>query len=219
MCSASRLSPLIHRAGGSAQHLFGWNRHRRPGGSGLSHQRGRPVGCESESIPHILDSSRVVMAMVPYKYSLRVAQTAVFGLLDVPRPVSRFYKGQHDPTSASMLGRTAVDQQTSKDHVKSRVNEKVILVTGGARGMGAAHARLLVAEGAKVVITDVRHTEGEALAAQLGTSALYVRQDVSEPEEWCNAIASAESRFGALHGLVNNAGIASIAPIEQFPLD
>ncbi|MGY3611172.1 MULTISPECIES: glucose 1-dehydrogenase [unclassified Bradyrhizobium] len=100
-----------------------------------------------------------------------------------------------------------------------RVNEKVILVTGGARGMGAAHARLLVAEGAKVVITDILHAEGETLAAELGTSAIYVRQDVTQPAEWARAVAVAERSFGALHGLVNNAGIASMAPIEQFSLD
>ncbi|MHC2275480.1 3alpha(or 20beta)-hydroxysteroid dehydrogenase [Bradyrhizobium diazoefficiens] len=100
------------------------------------------------------------------------------------------------------------------------MNDKFILVTGGgARGMGAAYARLLVAEGAKVVITDILHTEGEALAAQLGGSTVYVPQDVTQPEEWAKAIASAERRFGALHGLVNSAGIAHIAPIEQFPLD
>ncbi|MGY4403749.1 glucose 1-dehydrogenase [Bradyrhizobium sp. USDA 3315] len=100
-----------------------------------------------------------------------------------------------------------------------RVNNKVILVTGGARGMGAAHARLLVAEGAKVVITDILHTEGEALAAQLGGSAIFVRQDVTQSEEWAEAVASAERRFGLLHGLVNNAGITNMAPLEQFPLD
>lgn len=100
------------------------------------------------------------------------------------------------------------------------MNDKFILVTGGgARGMGAAYARLLVAEGAKVVITDILHTEGEALAAQLGGSTVYVPQDVTQPEEWAKAIASAERRFGALHGLVKSAGIAHIAPIEQFPLD
>ncbi|MFK4534949.1 3alpha(or 20beta)-hydroxysteroid dehydrogenase [Bradyrhizobium ottawaense] len=99
------------------------------------------------------------------------------------------------------------------------MNDKFILVTGGARGMGAAYARLLVAEGAKVVITDILHTEGEALAAQVGGSTVYVPQDVTQPEEWAEAIASAERRCGALHGLVNSAGIAHIAPIEQFPLD
>ncbi|MCA6105073.1 glucose 1-dehydrogenase [Bradyrhizobium australafricanum] len=100
-----------------------------------------------------------------------------------------------------------------------RVNNKVILVTGAARGIGAAHARLLVAEGAKVVITDILHIEGEALAAQLGESAIYVRQDVTQSGEWTEVIASAERRFGALHGLVNNAGIANVAPLEEFPLD
>ncbi|MCS3451368.1 MULTISPECIES: glucose 1-dehydrogenase [Bradyrhizobium] len=100
-----------------------------------------------------------------------------------------------------------------------RLKNKVILVTGGARGMGAAHARLLVAEGARVVITDILHIEGEALAAKLGESTVYVPQDVTQPKEWAEAVASAERRFGALHGLVNNAGIANMAPIEQFPLD
>ncbi|MDA9398637.1 glucose 1-dehydrogenase [Bradyrhizobium sp. CCBAU 45389] len=100
-----------------------------------------------------------------------------------------------------------------------RVSEKVILVTGGARGMGAAHARLLVAEGAKVVITDTLDNEGATFAAELGPSAIYVRQDVAQPGEWCQAIAAAEGKFGALHGLVNNAGIASMAPIERFPLE
>ncbi|MGY3443274.1 glucose 1-dehydrogenase [Bradyrhizobium sp. USDA 4473] len=100
-----------------------------------------------------------------------------------------------------------------------RLNNKVIMVTGAARGLGAAHARLLVAEGAKVVITDILHTEGEALAAELGGSAVYVRQDVTQPEDWAKAVASAELGFGVLHGLVNNAGIANMAPLEQFPLD
>ncbi|MEY9124708.1 NAD(P)-dependent dehydrogenase (short-subunit alcohol dehydrogenase family) [Bradyrhizobium yuanmingense] len=100
-----------------------------------------------------------------------------------------------------------------------RVSEKVILVTGGARGMGAAHARLLVAEGAKVVITDILDNEGATFAAELGPSAIYVRQDVAQPGEWSQAIAAAEGKFGALHGLVNNAGIASMAPIERFPLE
>ncbi|WP_312022819.1 SDR family NAD(P)-dependent oxidoreductase [Bradyrhizobium sp. 2S1] len=99
------------------------------------------------------------------------------------------------------------------------MNDKVILATGGARGMGAANARLLVAEGARVVITDILHTEGEALAAQLGNSTIYMPQDVTQPKQWAEAVASAEGRFGALHGLVNNAAIANIAPIEQFSLD
>ncbi|MGY4403580.1 SDR family oxidoreductase [Bradyrhizobium sp. USDA 3315] len=100
-----------------------------------------------------------------------------------------------------------------------RLADKVILVTGGARGMGAAHARLLVAEGARVVISDILHTEGEALAAQLGKSAVFVSQDTTRADEWAKAVASAELCFGALHGLVNNAGIVSAAAIEHFPLD
>ncbi|MCP3397203.1 glucose 1-dehydrogenase [Bradyrhizobium sp. CCGB20] len=100
-----------------------------------------------------------------------------------------------------------------------RVNEKVVLVTGAARGMGAAHARLLVAEGARVVVTDVLDQDGEALASELGNAAIYVHQDVSEPTSWATVIAAAQATFGTLHGLVNNAGVTSRASIEQFPLD
>lgn len=106
-----------------------------------------------------------------------------------------------------------------KDYVMGRVSEKVILVTGAARGMGAAHARLLVSEGARVVVGDIIDADGEALASELGNAAVYVHQNVSEPKSWAMAVAAAVSTFGALHGLVNNAGIASMAPIEQFPLD
>ncbi|MCP3475478.1 glucose 1-dehydrogenase [Bradyrhizobium sp. CCGUVB1N3] len=100
-----------------------------------------------------------------------------------------------------------------------RVNQKVILVTGAARGMGAAHARFLVSEGARVVVTDVLDADGEALAFELGNAAIYMHQDVSDPKAWATVVAAAEATFGTLHGLVNNAGIASMAPIEQFPLE
>ena len=88
----------------------------------------------------------------------------------------------------------------------ARFDNKVVLISGGARGQGAAEARLLVAEGAKVVIGDVREDEGKKLAAELGNRATFIRHDVMSEAEWAEVVAAAES-FGGLHGFVNNAGI------------
>jgi 3alpha(or 20beta)-hydroxysteroid dehydrogenase len=88
----------------------------------------------------------------------------------------------------------------------ARFDNKIILITGGARGQGAAEARMLVAEGAKVVIGDVLDAAGERLAAELGAAARYVHHDVTSEADWAAAIGAAEA-FGGLHGLVNNAGI------------
>ncbi|SDL86321.1 glucose 1-dehydrogenase [Nonomuraea jiangxiensis] len=82
---------------------------------------------------------------------------------------------------------------------------KVALVTGGARGMGAAHVRLFLAEGARVVFGDVLDEEGKALAEETG--AAYVRHDVTSLEEWRRAVATATDLHGKLDVLVNNAGI------------
>jgi len=88
----------------------------------------------------------------------------------------------------------------------ARFDNRIILITGGARGQGAAEARALVAEGAKVVIGDVLDAAGERLAAELGAAARYVHQDVTSEADWAAAIGAAEA-MGGLHGLVNNAGI------------
>ena len=88
-----------------------------------------------------------------------------------------------------------------------RLKGKVILISGGARGQGAAEARLCVAEGAKVVIGDVLESEGGRLASELGPAAVFVRQDVTREADWEAAVGMAVERFGGLHGLVNNAGI------------
>jgi 3alpha(or 20beta)-hydroxysteroid dehydrogenase len=97
-----------------------------------------------------------------------------------------------------------------------RVEGKVAIVTGAARGMGAAHARRLVAEGAKVVLGDVLDAEGEATATALGDGARYVHLDVTKPADWDEAVAVALDEFGGLDILVNNAGVVTIAPIEEF---
>ena len=97
-----------------------------------------------------------------------------------------------------------------------RLDGKVALVTGGARGIGAAIARAMVAEGAKVVIGDLLDHEGEALAVEIGGSAKYVHLDVTKPDEWEKAVATAVKVYGKLSILVNNAGIGAYAPIEQY---
>lgn len=87
-----------------------------------------------------------------------------------------------------------------------RLKGKVILISGGARGQGAAEARLFVAEGAQVVIGDVLDDEGRQLAAELGRAAVFVHQDVTREDDWERAV-NAAAALGGLHGLVNNAGI------------
>ena len=91
-----------------------------------------------------------------------------------------------------------------------RLEGKVALITGGARGQGAAEARLFSQEGAKVVIGDVLDDEGAQLAAEigeLGGDALFVHLDVTSEENWREAIGAATSSFGKLDILVNNAAI------------
>ncbi|HQT77481.1 MAG: hypothetical protein B7Z80_14090 [Rhodospirillales bacterium 20-64-7] len=87
-----------------------------------------------------------------------------------------------------------------------RLQGKIILITGAARGQGAAEARLFVREGAKVVMTDILEAEGQALAQELAPNAVFLRHDVTSEAEWQKAIDAAAG-LGGLHGLINNAGI------------
>jgi 3alpha(or 20beta)-hydroxysteroid dehydrogenase len=93
----------------------------------------------------------------------------------------------------------------------------VVLVTGAARGMGAEHVRQLVGLGARVVATDVLDEEGHALVAELGQNAVYQHHDVTAEADWIAAVAKAESRFGPVKHLVNNAGIVTFGTIEATP--
>jgi 3alpha(or 20beta)-hydroxysteroid dehydrogenase len=88
-----------------------------------------------------------------------------------------------------------------------RLDGKVAIITGASRGMGESHAREFVKQGARVVLTDVKEQAGQALAAELGSNALFVTQDVSQASEWTRVVAEAEKAFGPVTVLVNNAGI------------
>ena len=99
-----------------------------------------------------------------------------------------------------------------------RLDGKVAFISGGARGMGAAEARLFATEGAKVAIGDVLDDDGrqvEAAINESGGDCLFVHLDVTSEADWQEAIAAATSRFGGLHVLVNNAGIGGVSSLVE----
>jgi 3alpha(or 20beta)-hydroxysteroid dehydrogenase len=96
---------------------------------------------------------------------------------------------------------------------------KVALISGGARGMGAAHSRRFVAEGARVVLGDILDDDGTALAEELGTAARFVHLDVTRESDWADAVAACSSEFGRLDILVNNAGIGAGGSIADTLVD
>jgi len=96
----------------------------------------------------------------------------------------------------------------------ARVDGKVVLISGGARGMGAAHAEALVSEGARVVIGDVLDDAGRKVAEKLGDAGCFVHLDVTDADQWDAAVDATLTRFGRLDALVNNAGIVKIGPLR-----
>ncbi len=100
-----------------------------------------------------------------------------------------------------------------------RFSDKVIMVTGGSRGIGEAAIRRFHSEGAKVVIADILTEPGAALAGELGQNTLFQHLDVSSKPSWEEAIQKTEQIFGPLNVLVNNAGISDGGYIQDLPLE
>jgi 3alpha(or 20beta)-hydroxysteroid dehydrogenase len=99
----------------------------------------------------------------------------------------------------------------------AKLDGRVVIITGAARGQGEQEARLFTAEGARVVVSDVLDDQGEALAKELG--APYVHLDVSREEDWQAALAAARTAYGRVDGLVNNAGILRFNALVDTPLE
>jgi 3alpha(or 20beta)-hydroxysteroid dehydrogenase len=97
-----------------------------------------------------------------------------------------------------------------------KLDGRVVLITGAARGQGEQEARLFAAEGARVVVGDVLDDQGEALAKEIG--AHYVHLDVSQEADWAAAVRSAKAAYGRIDGLVNNAGILRFNELVDTPL-
>lgn len=98
-----------------------------------------------------------------------------------------------------------------------KLTDSTILVTGGARGIGAEICRTLSAEGASVVVADVLDDEGREVAGSI--NGLYVHVDVTNPDDWQAAVKAGVSSYGKLTGLVNNAGVVGFTPVGATSLD
>ena len=94
-----------------------------------------------------------------------------------------------------------------------RLRGKVAIITGAARGMGEAHAKRFVAEGARVILTDRSEAAGQQLAEELGERAMFIAHDVTDAAQWDRVVAAGEAVFGPVSVLVNNAGI--LGPVAR----
>jgi 3alpha(or 20beta)-hydroxysteroid dehydrogenase len=101
-----------------------------------------------------------------------------------------------------------------------QLDGKVVVVTGAAQGMGRRHVERCVADGARVVATDVQEDAGRAVVAPLGEAAAFVTHDVTDEAGWDRVIATAAERFGRLDGVVNNAAVyGGIKPLEDTSVE
>ena len=101
----------------------------------------------------------------------------------------------------------------------ARLKDKVVLISGGASGIGAETARLVVREGGRAAIADRDEARGRALARDLGDAALFTALDVTQENQWQRAVAATEAAFGGLHGLLNAAGVGVRNDVETCTLE
>jgi 3alpha(or 20beta)-hydroxysteroid dehydrogenase len=104
-------------------------------------------------------------------------------------------------------------------HYGGRLAGRVVIVSGGARGMGTAHVKRVIDEGGSVVFTDLREEDGAALARELGPRTRFVRADVTSLEDWERVVEVAHASFGPPSGLINNAGILDEGSIESTTVE
>ncbi len=95
-----------------------------------------------------------------------------------------------------------------------RLRGKIAVITGAAQGMGEAHARMFIEEGARVILTDLSEKAGQKLADELGPNAMFIAQDVACADDWNKVVEQGEARFGTINVLVNNAG--AIGPVANI---
>src|SRR5882757_2867508 len=100
-----------------------------------------------------------------------------------------------------------------------RLDGKVALISGAGRGQGAEHARRFVAEGARVVLGDIRDDDGRVLADKLGAEAHYVHLDVTSETDWAEAVATTVDQYGHLDILINNAGIIRVGGLADTSVE
>jgi len=101
----------------------------------------------------------------------------------------------------------------------TRLEGKVIVITGGAQGMGKSHAEKCVEEGAFAVITDINEEAGIKTAEELGERGLFIKHDVTSEEDWMHVVSTVKEKWGRIDCLVNNAGITLYSPIDQLSLE
>jgi len=106
-----------------------------------------------------------------------------------------------------------------ENKMTDRLAGKVALITGGASGLGANAAELMVREGAKVMLADINEELGREVAGRIGSAAAFVRLDVTSEDQWKAAIAATVAKFGALHVLLNSAGIGLTKTVEDIELE
>lgn len=100
-----------------------------------------------------------------------------------------------------------------------RLTDKVMIITGGAQGMGEVHAKKATAEGAKVVITDINEEKGQKTSEALGEQALFIKHDVTKQEDWERVVDQVLKQWDKIDILVNNAGITYNQSIEELSLE